>query len=103
MSLAVSVLLLALAALSAFLGCSYLALSQPRNWRTVMGEGAAHKAARPIGWGLIILSLILCIARDGGSFAALLWPLLLAGAAFLVAMLLAYQPSTLRPMAFGAE
>ena len=100
MSLVLSILLLAVAAICAFIGCACLALSQPRNWRTVMGKGQAHQATRPTGWGLVGLSLIFCVARDGGSFAALLWPLLLAGAAFLVAMVLTYRSRWLKPVSW---
>ena len=99
MSFVVGVLLLALAAICALIGCACLALSQNRNWRTVMGKGQASGFTRPLGWTLIGVSLVLCIIRDGGSFAALLWPLLLAAAGFAVAMLLAYAPSGLKPMA----
>ena len=80
-------------------GSALLALSQPRNWRTVAGQGAARPATRPLGWVFVGLALVVCVIRDGGGFAALQWPLLLAGAAFTVAMVLAYRPSVLRPLA----
>lgn len=101
MSFLLGFLLLALAVLAALIGCAWLALSQSRHWRTVIGVGKAHAVTRPVGWGLIGLSLIFCAARDGASFAALLWPLLLAGAAFTVAMTLAYNPRTLSIIAIA--
>ena len=99
MSLVDGILLLTLAAICALGGCAFLALSQGRNWRTVMGKGQASGLTRPLGWTLIGVSLVPCIIRDGASFAALLWPLLLAAASVTVALLLAYAPSGLKPIA----
>ncbi|MEM6898552.1 MAG: DUF3325 domain-containing protein [Pseudomonadota bacterium] len=101
MSFWFAALLLGSAALAAVLGCSWLSLSQPRHWRTVIGVGKAHPLTRPLGWGLIGLSWIFCMARDGASFAALLWPLLIAGAALIVAMTLAYRPRVLSSIAIA--
>lgn len=100
MSFAGGLVWLGLAALSALIGCALLALRQQRNWRIVVGEGAARNGTAASGWSLIGLSFAFCVIRDGGSFAALLWPLLLAGAAFAVAMLLAYRARWLKPLAF---
>ncbi|MEM8774673.1 MAG: DUF3325 domain-containing protein [Pseudomonadota bacterium] len=91
----IDLLLLVLASLSALLGCAFLALSQHRHWRTVMGKGAPHRAVRPAGWALLAISLAICISRDGSSFAVILWPLLLSAAAILVVMIIAYWPKTL--------
>lgn len=80
-----------------FAGCVLLALSQRRNWRLVSDDkrGKPPRTAA-IGWSLVLLGLPPCILRDGGSFAALLWPLVFAAAAIGVAMVLAYRPSWLR-------
>lgn len=89
---------LVLAFLICFSGCALLALSQARNWRAVVNN---RKAKPPRiakwGWTLIALGLIPCVARDGASFAALLWPLVFAASAMSVAMVLAYRPTILRP------
>ncbi|MEM0984847.1 MAG: DUF3325 domain-containing protein [Pseudomonadota bacterium] len=99
MSFAVSFGLFAIASLLCLVGMAALALSQDRNWRS-MGIGVAPAGwVRPLGWGLILSALILCILRDGASFAALIWPMLLAAAAFLIGMALAYRPTWLRPLA----
>ncbi|MEM1150849.1 MAG: DUF3325 domain-containing protein [Pseudomonadota bacterium] len=83
------------------LGCALLAFSQTRHWRAIVED---RKATAPhavkAGWALIFLALVPCVVRDGGSFAALLWPLVFAASAMSVAMLLTYKPSWLRSLAF---
>ncbi|MEO0421955.1 MAG: DUF3325 domain-containing protein [Pseudomonadota bacterium] len=94
-------LLLALASGSCLLSASLLALSQQRNWRAVTAApypSAIRSTARPLAYGLMGLALMLCVARDGGSFAALLWPLLLGAAGLAVTLVIAYRPRWLRPL-----
>ncbi|MEO0566537.1 MAG: DUF3325 domain-containing protein [Pseudomonadota bacterium] len=94
--------LLIFAFLSALLGCVLLAVTQIRHWKTLFGPRAepGHvRVARTMGWSLIAMSLVLCVLRDGASFGALLWPLTLAVAAFCTAMMLAYRPQWLKPLA----
>ena len=83
-----------------FLGCALLALSQSRNWRKVSGDSKTDplRSVRA-GWALVMLALLPCVLRDGGSFAALLWPLLFACGAMTTALLLTYKPQWLRPLA----
>jgi hypothetical protein len=88
------------AALAALLGCAALALSQARHWKAVaIRASPPPRAVRLSGWVLLIASLVCCIACDGASFAALLWPLLVGGAALVVAAALTWRPSLLRPLA----
>ncbi|MEL7028314.1 MAG: DUF3325 domain-containing protein, partial [Pseudomonadota bacterium] len=90
-----------LAYLSGASGMGWLALSQPRHWRAVMPGPAPDKPKRVLriaGWVSLFASLIFCILRDGGSFAAILWPLILGAAALAVAMALTYRPSVLKPL-----
>ena len=99
MSIWIDIAWLVFASLFAFLGCALLAISQDRNWRTVMGGSprpTTAQIARWTGWVFVFSALVACVMRDGGSFAALLWPLLLALAAFAVAMILAYEPRLLK-------
>ncbi|MEM8682932.1 MAG: DUF3325 family protein [Pseudomonadota bacterium] len=106
MSLVIGILCLALAFLSAFAGCTLLALSQGRNWRLVSGAylpDTARRLARFLGCSLSVVSLGICIFLDGGSFAALLWPLLLAAAALLLAMVIAYWPTALKPIVLALK
>ncbi len=94
------------AALAALLGCAALALSQERHWKAVaMRASPPPRAVRPLGWALVTASLACCIACDGASFAALLWPLLVGGAALGVAAALTWRPALLRPITalFGAS
>jgi hypothetical protein len=91
--------LLACAVLTAIAGCVCLALSQERHWRTV--TGAAPRASRPLrlsGWTLLTAGLACCIAADGASFAALLWPLLAMLGALLTAAVLTWRPGWLQPL-----
>lgn len=92
-------LYLFLACLAGTVGMGWLALSQARNWRAVMTGSMPGKVARWFriaGWSAIFASLILCILRDGGSFAVILWPLILAVSAFVIAMALTYKPAVLK-------
>lgn len=102
MSLLVGTLLFALAVLSALLGCAFLALSQNRNWRDIVSCKPSERMtrlARMAGCTFVFASLVFCVIRDGASFAALLWPLLFATAAFTIAMTLAYQRGLMGPLA----
>ena len=95
------IMLLIAAVAMALAGCAYLALSQGRHADAVLGRGAdwpMKKAARPLGWCLVMASLGPCVLRDGGGFAALLWPLILSAAAITVAMVIAYRPRWLQPL-----
>lgn len=76
-----------------------LALSQDRNWRTVGLAQARAPYGRGLGWAFLTASLVPVLLRDGLSFAALLWPMLIAASAIGVAMILAYRPALLRPLA----
>ncbi len=95
-----SALLSVCAALAALLGCAALALSQARHWKAVAaGAAPPPRALRLLGWALVTASLACCIACDGASFAALMWPLLIGGAALGVAAVLTWRPALLRPLA----
>lgn len=105
MSGAVSMLWLLAAIGAALLGCAYLALSQDKHRRSVLARGAKPPAVstmRLFGWVLVMASLMLCVAGDGAGFAALLWPLIVGGAAVVIAIVLAYRPIWLRTLVAGA-
>lgn len=96
-----SVLLLLSALLLALCGCGCLALAQRKHFKTVMGNDCGQgggPAVRMWGWGFVMASLVPCVLRDGGGFAALLWPLIVASGALAVAMTLAYRPAVLRAL-----
>lgn len=88
-----------LAWVSMLLGCVCLALSQRRHWRAAGGAGPRPRFLKLAGLAATGLSLLVCVAGDGGSFAALLWPLLFAAAALLTALLLTYRVYWLGPVA----
>lgn len=93
-------LMLSMAWLAACLGMSWLALSLPAHWEQVDGPGEApQRRLRVLGHAGLLLSLGLCLRVDHVSMVALVWPMLLAVSALLVALLLAWQPRRLRPLA----
>lgn len=92
--------LLSAALLSAVLGSVMLALSQRRHWQAVTGSPlSAGRPMRRLGSLLLAASFVLTILRDGASFGALAWPMLVGFSALIVAMLLAWVPQALRPLA----
>ena len=91
--------LLILAGACCWLGMALLALSHPRNWRTVGLGGEIESYARRLGRGLVVMSLGLTWMRDGLNFAILIWPMFIAAAALSIALLLAHRPRFLRRVA----
>ncbi|MEM1381812.1 MAG: DUF3325 domain-containing protein [Pseudomonadota bacterium] len=79
---------------------TFLALSQDRHWKALAPKGTKPRPVlRRIGWSLAAATLVVCVLRDGGSFAALIWPMVMAAASFTVAMGLAYYPAPLKYLA----
>ena len=96
-----SVMLLILAFMCSLVGCAYLAISQDRNFRLVQDDAnrrAPSRKLRPLGFVLLFLALCGCLLRDGVSFAALLWPLMLGISAVVVAQILSFRPAFLKPL-----
>jgi hypothetical protein len=94
-------LLLSLAALSAFAGMAWLALSMEVHWQQVTGAVLALSQVRRRGLRLagalgLLVSLLLCLMADHATMAALVWVMLLALSAFVVSMLLSSRPQALR-------
>lgn len=95
-----SAVLFAAALLAAVLGSAMLALSQRRHWQAVTDRpSSTGRPPRWLGWNLLAASFLLTIARDGPSFGALSWPMLVGFSASITAMLLAWTPQVLRPLA----
>jgi hypothetical protein len=93
---------LLLAAALAFCGMAWLALAMAVHWGQVMHRPAdqARATRRGLRWagaGALGLSLLACLTVDRPSMAALVWVMLLAGNALLVAMALSWRPQWLRP------
>lgn len=95
-------LLLAGIVTAAYLGFALLALTQARPWRR-LGQaapptGIRRLALRTLGGLALLLSLVLCLVRDGPSFGALLWATAISIAAAAVAFTLTWRSSLLRPL-----
>ena len=88
---------------AAYFGFALLALTQARHWRRVSRAppptGIRPLALRTLGGLALVLSLALCLFRDGPSFGALLWATAISIAAVAVAFTLTWCPALLRPLA----
>lgn len=91
--------LLFFAIVSALSGALLLALSQERNWRIICG-GRTGRQARMLhkGWSMALLTLALCILRDGASFGTILGLFLLATAFLTITLTLGFRPRWLSPI-----
>ena len=86
----------------AYLGFALLALTQARPWQRVSPAPQPTRirrlALRILGGLALLLSLVLCLVRDGPGFGALLWATMISLAAIAVAFTLTWRPSLLRPL-----
>lgn len=94
------VLWLAVAAVLNVAGMAWLALAMEVHWGQVMQRSAdeaghTRRALRIMGATALPLSLLACLMADRPSMAVLVWVMLLAGSALLVAMTLAGRPRLL--------
>lgn len=95
-----SALWLLAAAAAALLGMAWLALAMEVHWEQVMARPASQVPAtrrllRGLGSVALALALGACLVADRPSMAVLVWVMLLAASAVLVAWLLARQPRLL--------
>ena len=90
---------LALAIGTSWVGCILLAMSQTRYWRATKTTQTPPRWLRPAGFLFLLFALYARVQLDGSSFAALLWPLVLALTAFLTTMLLTYKSAWLHRLA----
>lgn len=94
-----------MAALTAFLGMGWLALSLDAHWRQVVTPEPGYHAPlrspslRLMGALSLAAALLFCLLADHASMAVLVWIMLLAGSAVSVAMILTWQPQWLRLLA----
>ena len=96
-----SVLLLALV-IASYSGFALLALSQDRHWQR-SGGGLACPARlvlplRGLGYGLLLVSLVLALLRDGPGFGSLVWATMLSVGAVAVVCTLTWRAHWLRPV-----
>lgn len=92
--------LMGFAALSSFVGMSWLALAKEMHWRQVCPS--ARQPVRTLqlaGSTALLLSLGLCFQADYPSIAVLVWVMLAGGSALVVALLLSWRSQWLRILA----
>lgn len=83
-------------------GMAWLALSMTVHWQQACSALPAATRLRRLrlqGWLALAVGLGCALAADHPGMAMLVWPLALAVAAFTVALLLAFRPHWLRPLA----
>jgi hypothetical protein len=95
---------LALAFVACAAGFGWLALAMDVHWQQVhaaddTGSRPQRRALRMLGIAGLVVSLWACLRADHPSIAALVWVLMLAAAAALVAFTLAWRPRWLSPLA----
>jgi hypothetical protein len=82
------------------LGFIWLAMAMEPHWKQIHGAklpaAGMRIALRTLGSLCLCGALLLCLRADHASMAVLVWIMLLAAAAVLVAMTLAWQPRWLR-------
>ena len=97
--------LLLAATLSTWLGMAWLALAMDVHWEQVHGTAPVKpgrtRALRILGSLALATSLGLCLKADHASMAFLVWIMVLAAAAFTVAMTLSWRPAWLRIVPVG--
>jgi len=95
-----AVWMLAGAAALALMGLGWLALAMEVHWEQVHGQTGPKARTRTLlrllGSMLLVASLLLCLGADHPSMAVLVWVMLLAGGAVLIAMTLSWRPHSLR-------
>jgi hypothetical protein len=82
------------------LGFAWLALAMDTHWEQVHGQtgpaSPTRQRLRVLGSLLLAASLALCLLADHASMAVLVWAMLLAGGAVLIAFALSWRPQCLR-------
>lgn len=89
------------AALLSLVGMSWLALSMDVHWAQVkqipLADSRPPRATlKALGYAALFVSLLVCLVADRPSIAALVWIMLMSGAALSVAWGLAKSPKVLR-------
>ena len=90
------------ASASTVLGMGWMAISMDQHWCQVMpcparlAHGIRQATLRALGALALLLSLLACLMADRPSMAVLVWVMLLAGGAMVVALTLAHSPKVLR-------
>lgn len=81
------------------LGLTCLALAQDKHWKMLVVYPRHQTWVAPIGWGSLVLSLLLAWVYQGMAFGSLIWLLLLPPSGLALAFILAWLPQLLWPLA----
>jgi len=77
------------------LGCSWFALAKDVHWREAIGATGLSRGTqirlRTLGAIALLVSLTMCLSVDHASIAALVWIMMVAAAAMLVAFALSWK------------
>lgn len=87
------------AALAALAGMGWLALTLQTHRKQVLPPGLQQISTRRlkiVGWSFLLLSAVFSFQADHPSMAVLVWIMLQAFAAMMVAMMLSHRPAMLR-------
>ena len=88
-------LLLAAATVLCVLGFAWLALAMDVHWKQVRHDQPSKSTStvlRVLGCLSLFTSLVLCLFTDHASMASLVWVMLLAAAALIVAFTFTWRP-----------
>ncbi len=95
-------LLLFFALLCCVFGFAWLALTMKPHWRQVRGDQLLPKQTvltlRVLGSLGLLASLVVCLVADHPSMAVLVWVMVLAVAALVVAFTFTWRPRTFAPL-----
>lgn len=95
-------LLFFFALLCCVFGFAWLALGMESHWRQVRGNQLLSKqkvlVLRTLGSLALLASLVVCLVADHPSMAVLVWVMVLAVAALVVAFTFTWRPRTFAPL-----
>ena len=94
-------LFLLAAAILCVLGFAWLALAMDAHWKQVRSDKASAKTVRVLrylGGTSVFTSLLFCLAADHPTMASLVWVMLLAGSALVVAFTFTWRPRLFVPL-----
>lgn len=90
---------LSAAVVTVIVGMGWLALAYQSHWQQVFPTNQHQPnsvALKWAGWSFLLMSGVCCFIADHPTMAALVWVMLLAVSAMLVAIILSHQPALLR-------
>ncbi|RYY04634.1 MAG: DUF3325 domain-containing protein [Gammaproteobacteria bacterium] len=93
--------LLLIAILLCVLGMAWLALAMEAHWKQVRSDKVSEKTVRLLrylGGASVFASLLFCLAVDHPTMASLVWIMLLAASALIVAFTFTLRPRLLAPL-----